>query len=362
MDMATLIEQMRDQGIFDQLRLNSAAQFGPPSQRLLGAELLPERLVEENSFTETKIQYRTVIANDGTRYSPSQRKGGKIVGEFDVKLAEQDIADEFTSRDYDALLRMLASNSSMEAIASLTRWFDTTIVRGLTVKVEAQRWQAIVDASVPLRGDNSYQEDVAYSNPTSHRIAETDAFSDNTKDPLVQIFERQAFLAAKGFQIDRIYAGTPVVQKILNNTLFKARAGSTIVLNSAGTLSAERGAATLSALNAILIGEGLPGITKYDAQYRTMTGTQFFLKRDVMVFVATTGRDETLDSGDEMEILPNTLGYAAIGRPAGQAGPGRALRAEAFDNKPPRIEGEGWQTSLPVIMEPEGIATINTIT
>lgn len=362
MDMATLLQQMRATGIFDELRTNTAAQFGPPQRRLLGATLLPEQTVTQNSYTEQQIQYRTIVANDATRYSPTQRKGGKLVGEFDVKLAEQDIADEFTSRDYDALRKLLASNASMEAMASLTRWFDTAIVRGLLEKNEKQRWEAIVDASVPLRGDNSFREDVAYSNPTGHRAALVDPFTDDTVDPMIAIFERAAFLASKGYTVNRIVAGTPVISKILNNAKFKQRTGVIVVASGGSAFENNQGAGSFNALNQVLIGEGLPAIERYDLQYRTMTGTQFFLKRDVMVFCATTGRDAAIDRGDVFEIIPNTLGYHAIGVPAGQDNPGRVVRAEAFDNKPPRIEGEGWQTALPVIMEPEAIATLKDIT
>ncbi len=361
MDMSTLLDQMRAQGIFDDLRTNTAAQFGPPQRRLVGATLLPERNVEQNSFTEQQIQYRTIVANDATRYSPTQRKGGKLIGEFDVKLAEQDIADEFSSRDYDALRRLLRNDATMEAMANLTRWFDTAIVRSLIEKNEKQRWEAIVDASVPLRGDGSYREDVAYSNPAGHRAALTTPFTNDTVDPLIAIFERASFLASKGYTVNRIFAGTPVISKVLNNAMFRSRTGS-IIVSQAGALENRQGMGSFNALNNILIGEGLPAIERYDLQYRTMTGTQFFLKRDVMVFVATTGRDEAIDRGDVFEMIPNTLGYHAIGVPAGQDNPGRVVRAQAFDNKPPRIEGEGWQTALPVIMEPEAIATLHTIT
>jgi len=64
----------------------------------------------------------------------------------------------------------------------------------------------------------------------------------------------------------------------------------------------------------------------------------------------------------EDEILPDTLGYFAIGRPAGQNTPGRVTHLASFTNKPPRIEAEGWQTSLPVIVEPESIGVIHSIT
>ncbi len=362
MDMSTLLEQMRKTGTFASLRTNTAAQFGPRQRPLLGATLLPERLVDENQFTEENIQYRTVVANDATRYSPTQRKSGSLVGSFDVKLADQDIADEFSSRMYDALRALLARNATMEAMANLTRWFDISIVQSLVQKSEKQKWEAIVDASVPLRGDNSYTENVAYSNPASHRTALVTPFTDNTVDPMTAITERVSFLAAKGYQVGRIIAGTPVISKILNNAKVRQRSGP-IVVTAAGAFEQTVGSASFNSFNQIMIGEGMPPIERYDTMYRTMTGDNFFLKRDVMVFVATTGRDEAIDRGDDaIETIANTLGYHAIGRAAGQDAPGRVLRAEAFENKPPRIEAEGWQTALPVIMEPEAIATLHTIT
>lgn len=361
MDFPTLLSNMRASGVFEALRLNTAAQFGSRERRYLGATILPEKLVNENSFTEETIEYRTVVANDGTRYSPVQIKGGALVGEFDVKLAEQDIGSVFTSREYDALRMMLRNNLTMQAEAQLTRWFDMSIVRALIEKIEKQRWEAIVDASVPLRGDNSYTENVAYSDPTGHRALIVSQFTDNTVDPLVAIYERAAFLRGKGMQLARIITSDAVRQKILNNTKILARTGP-IIINQSSALVNAYGAGSAAGLNNILVGEGLPAIETYDLMYRTTTGTQRFLKAGVMVFIAATGRDESIDRGDAIEILPDTLGYAAVGRPAGKDGPGRALEAEAFSRKPPRIEGEGWQTSLPVITQPEAIATLYGIT
>jgi hypothetical protein len=80
-----------------------------------------------------------------------------------------------------------------------------------------------------------------------------------------------------------------------------------------------------------------------------------------MVMIATTGRDESLDLGDTQQLLTDTLGYTAVGRATGQGSPGRVVRMEAFENKPPRIEGEAWQTSLPVVTEPEAIVVIGSI-
>jgi hypothetical protein len=86
-----------------------------------------------------------------------------------------------------------------------------------------------------------------------------------------------------------------------------------------------------------------------------------------MVLVATTGRDESIDLGDfdpsvaSPELVADTIGYVGVGRAAGQSAPGRHVVVNAYENKPPRIEGEAWQTSFPVITEPEAIYIIKSI-
>jgi hypothetical protein len=93
-----------------------------------------------------------------------------------------------------------------------------------------------------------------------------------------------------------------------------------------------------------------------------MTGSGRFLADTVYVMVATTGRDENIDMGDNrIETINDTLGYAGVGRAAGQAQPGRKIRAAARDDKPPRVETEGWQTALPVMTEPEAVVVITGI-
>jgi len=66
----------------------------------------------------------------------------------------------------------------------------------------------------------------------------------------------------------------------------------------------------------------------------------------------------------ENETIPvaeNVLGYFAIGRPVGQPDSGRVIRMQAYEDKPPRIEAEGWQTGLPVVTDPEALTTITGI-
>jgi hypothetical protein len=360
MDIAALVASLMADGTVRTLALNTGAQFGVAPRAYLGASLLPERTVNDNAFREEGIRYRTVIANSGTRYSPTQKKGAELIGSFLVELGESDIAREFTSRDYDALIRLLQTNPSMEAAATLTRWLDTVNL-GLVELNEKQRWDAIVAASVVRTGDNGYTETVSYSNPASHRAAAGGTWSSDAYDPFADILGMADLLASKGYTVNRIITSRTVVSILAGNDKVKTRTG-VATINTSGQIIATPGRATFSAIDGALQRDGLPAIETYDLQYRTQTGTGYFLPRTVFVLVATTGRDETLDFGDTGPIVVNdTLGYMAIGRPAGQSAPGRVIRMEAKQDKPPRIEAEGWQTALPVITEPEAIAVIHTI-
>lgn len=360
-DLATLIQNMRADGTIDTIARNRRAAFGRTGRNYIGASLLPERTVPMNAFREESIRYRTVVANDGTRYSPTQKKAGDLIGSFLVELAHSDIAREFDSQMYDALLSYLASNQPMEAVASITNWLDTTVNLALIEGDEKRRWQAIVDASVVLAGDNAYAETVAYSNPSGHRAAESAPWTTDTTDIFGDITTMADLLASKGYTVNRIFTSTAVLTKMAGNNTVKTRTNR-VVVNTSGQIQSVSGRATRDDINGALMADGLPAIETYDLQYRTQTGTQYFLKRDVMVLVGTTGQDQTLDFGDTEELFPDTLGYLAIGRAAGQSAPGRVIRAEAKEDKPPRIEAEGWEASLPVILEPEAIAVIHTIT
>lgn len=364
MDIRQLVETMLRQRTPTTLALDARAQFGTPDRQYLGTTLLPERNVDENVFEETAIRYRTVVANAGTRYSPVQIKGPNILtGSFLVKLAEQDIGAEFTSQDYDALLKVLGRGQSMEAVARVTRWLDIAINRALLDLNEAYRWQAIVDALVQARGNAGYAEDISYSNPAGHRANAAGSWTGATPvDPFLDIFAMAQVLSGKGYRVNRMIAGSTVVAKILSNPKVAERLG-TIRITGPGTIAGITRRVTLAAVNAMLAEDQIPPIEVYDAQYNTSTGTQWFLKRDVLVMAATTGQEEEIRQGESVvEILPNVLGYHAIGRAAGQPTSGRVIRMEAFENKPPRIEGEGWQTSLPVITQPEAIGVIKNIT
>jgi hypothetical protein len=360
MDILTLVTNMMRDGTLMRLARNPLAQFGRPARRYIGAELLPEMPVLENQFTEESIRYRTVVANGGTRYSPTQKKSGDLIGSFDVKLANSDIAREFTGRDYDALLRILGQNAEMQAVAQVTNWADVVLNLALIENDELWRWQAIENALVLVRGDNGYSEDVPISNPAGHRVNVAGDWTDDTYDPFDDIYAMVDLLQSKGYTVSRIITSQAATTKLARNAKASNKAAKVTIVNGA-IQSTSR--SSLAAINSVLAEDGLPPIERYDLRTRTQTGDQRFLSAGSMVFVAETGRDVTLElpDADVPAVIPNALGYTAIGRPTGHATPGRVVRAEAKEDKPPRIEGEAWSTSFPVIQDPEAIGVLKGI-
>jgi hypothetical protein len=360
-DISTLVNSMLADGSVQTIARNRRAAFGRQNRRYLGTTLLPERTVAANAYRDYSIKYRTIIANDAARYSPVQLKKGSLAGSMLVELGDSDIGDEFSAEMYDALILLLNQNQSMTAVAQITNWLDTAVNLSLIEHNERQRWQAIVDAEVIRRGDNEYYEAVAYPDPAGHRAAQSAAWSTDSTDIFDDIATAADLLASKGFTVNRMITSRQVASIMSGNATIRTRTNR-VTVNGSGQITSTTGRAQLADINQMMGADGLPNIELYDLQYRTQSGSGYFLPRDVFVLVATTGRDETIDLGDSEELFPDTLGYTAVGRAAGQSDPGRVIRMEAFENKPPRIEAQGWQTSLPVISEPEAIAVITSIT
>lgn len=364
-DLQRLIDQMGTTGAINRIARNRLAQFGTRTRRLIGAEILPSQDVSENSYVDDTVKYRTVIGNAGTRYSPVVLKGGALVGTVKVELFDIDIGSELTSRDYDALVSYLNRNDSIEAMASLTNFLDTTVNMGLEELREVYRWQAIELAQVTRLGANNYREVIAYSNPSGHRAAAAAAWSVDANDPFDDIHNRVQLMSDKGFQVSRIITTRNVVGIMAGNDKVRTRTGSVKVNAANGAFTVAGGRASLAQINSALGDEGLPNIEIYDLVFRKQDGTTGrFISNDVMIFVGLTGRDVQLDLNNPdntNEIIPDTLGYYGVGRAAGQSAPGRVLQAVAKTDKPPRIEAQGWETSAPVITEPEAVATITGI-
>jgi hypothetical protein len=358
-DLRTLVAQAQTQAVA--LANNPRVQFGPTTRRYIGAEILPERLVPQNEYTEYGIRFKTIVANDSTRYSPVQKKDGKLTGSFKVSLAESTSGDVFTAADYDALKAALRTNQSMQALASLLRWSDRGLLRPLVEKNEVHRWEFLADGVVKLRGNNGFSEDIAAPVVSGQRVAVGGSWTDPDYDPLLDIYARHQYLANKGVTTRRIVTSTAAATKLLNNAKVAARFGRVVVGPSA-SLGAVAGRPSLETVNALLAEDNIPAIEKYDLQYNTMTGTQRFLRADGMVFIGETELEEEIPNGDAGPIVvPSTLGYYGVGTPAGREAPGRVINQFPHDEHPPRIEGEGAQTSYPVVQDVEAFATLTGI-
>lgn len=365
--LAQVVERLIDQGALNNAVRNPMIMFGTRNRPLLGAELLPNREVPENMYQEEKIQWRTIVANDGTRYSPVQYKNGARYGSFTVKLEHQDIGSQMTSREHDAIIRYLRQTMSMEAAATALNWFENVIIMGLEEKIEVQRWQAIVDAQVILKGDDGYTDVVQYSNPPGHRVtiasgtvASPAGWYDPTHDPMDDIQNTILFQAQKGYTINRIICSRRIAYILVNHPKMLARRNQVVFVGN--QVQTVRGSISLQDLGSIFASDNLPQLEIYDTYYNTDTGTARFLRDTAFVMLATTGmNEEVLMTNSDLEPfeLEETIGYCAIGRPAGEAMPGRAWNMTVNNNKPRVIDAQAWQAQSPVIMAPEAIMVLN---
>lgn len=374
----TLLVSLVDDGDVRTVFRNPLAQFGR-NNRLLGAQILPEREVPQNEYTEMGVRYRTVIAVAGTRYGAAQKRaGGVLVGSFKVELGESDVATEYTGAEYDAtkaLLRRIngvsgseADSITMQAGARILDWADETVNQALIEFNEMQRWQAIVTGQIVRRTDNVKLETVVYPTASGHRVASGGSWASDTYDPFDDLLAALETLVDKGYPVTRLVMRRKTANIFLRNAKVAERAGFVTVIPTGTTTAATyRQQMTLNDLNTYLQSQGFPVITTYDEKYFQADGTRVaFLPEATVVLLGETGRREEIDLRDvqpdaETMVVENTLGYTAIGTPTGQDEPGRAVVMTPYENKPPRIECEGWQTSLPVILDPEALFVITSV-
>jgi hypothetical protein len=209
-------------------------------------------------------------------------------------------------------------------------------------------------------GDNGYEEEVKYPNPTGHRLVSADQWSNDATDIFEIIFDRVNFLSAKGYDVNRIVTSKRVLSIMSNNATVRNRTGSLSVVN--GNLRVNASSASLDAINGQLQSNGLPPLELYDLRTNLSDGSSVrFMSNDVMLFLCTTGRDQTIEQDGEQRILVDTLGYVGVGVSAAQSEPGRVIQTFYEPKKPPRLYSEGFQLTLPVPLDPEAFCVIKNI-
>jgi hypothetical protein len=370
-DIYSLWDELVREGIPNRIVRDPMIQFGSERKRYLGATLLPEVEVDRNEFTETKIVYKTFPALDGTRYSEPKMQGQQLVGSFSVKLGEIDTANQLTGKGLDDLIR-IAERNPARAVARLKTWVLSMFSVALAEKAEIQRWQAFVDAAVPIKGMDGNEETVHLPDPENHRRtipggtkAAPAGWYANDYDPLTDFMAIKQLAASKGYKINRIVGDTDITSALALNSVMRQRLSGALRIDGGTLFSLGGGILSKAQIdNYLSANYSLPAIEEYDETYNIETGSgqAFFKPRGALCFFCTTGRDEEFISGedaDDVNIIPNTLGYYAIGTAVGQTAPGKVFGATTKNLKPIGIYGQGFQTAFPVVTEPEAIFVLN---
>ena len=376
--LLTLATELKADGSFDRLMLNSLSQLGSVSmlnmgRELMGAKLLPDEMKRRNEYKEQAVRYRTVVATDGTPYTPAQLVKGAMVGSMKVELGHHDVKVEMDASQLEALedLIQMEAESRGEGAAELLaqqqllNWVDTSVNMSLQFKKELQRWQAIVDAQVSRVFPGGTTETVSFPNPTGSRFNAGGTWSSDAYDPMEDIIQACNRLWGLGFNIDKMITSTNVVSIMALNEKIRTRAGY-LSTSGGSVLPVSISGYGLADVNSAIRRSGsgnntLPDIMTYDLQYPTQTGTSYFLPRNCFVIIGSTGENRQLLVDERIFPLYNTLGYYGVGRVEGYKKSGPIIHVDTYDKKPVSIVGEGYMTGFPVITNPEAVCVIRNI-
>ncbi|MEO0988154.1 MAG: major capsid protein [Cyanobacteria bacterium J06639_14] len=373
-----LYEELQEERYFERLALDPQAQFGSERQPLLGAQLLPERIVEENAYEETQVRYRIKPALDNNRYSPTQKQeDGALIGSFRVDLGHTDTQKGLTGKKYDDLRKLLMRDSSMEAMAQVIGWTDRELLRPHTIKNEIQRWQALLTATVTRQTANGQMEPIQYYRPADHIVTipggttgSPQGWHLGTYDPFDDIEAGKEKLQGLGYALVGMYA-TPYLGRVL-------RTNDQVILRGARmqhNANAPATRVTESLLNILLDEEDYTGITLYNGGYESETGFKRYMDveegYDYLLMVGSTQRSydmasdytgatdlDVSDFTDGAIVLDDVLGYYAVGRNAGKDSSGRTIHTWMQEKKPAGMGGESYQTGLAVLTDPQAYYVI----
>ncbi|MEM9486501.1 MAG: major capsid protein [Cyanobacteria bacterium P01_F01_bin.116] len=373
-----LFENLQEERYFERLALDPQAQFGSENQQLLGAQLLPEQIVEENSYEETQVRYRVQPALDNNRYSPTQKqKGSHLIGTFRVDLGHTDTQKDLSGKDFDDIRKLLMRGGDNQAIANTIQWFDREIIRPHTIKNEIQRWQAILKAQVTRETADGEMQSVDYYRPQDHVVtipggttAAEQGWHLGTYDPFDDIETGVEKLKGLGYALTGIYS-TPYLARVLRiNDQVIARYGRNQPNDTRPVARINEGR-----LNQVLQDEDYTTLTTYNGGYESGSGFQRYMDveagYDYMLLTGSTQRRYDMASDyagatgvdvsgftDGAIVLNNTLGYYAIGKNAGRDSSGRSTHQWINEKKPIGMGAESYQTGLPVLTDPQSYYVI----
>lgn len=367
MEVGELVEIMLRNAAFENVINDPRSQFGLLQRPLLGPRFMPERLVPDNDFAEYGLKLRPLIANAASDTSPVQLKKSHKWKSQKFSLADSDIGAEFSGKDYDALVRMLrnagvSSPASMEGMVQLINWFKASVSLPMAHFNEKERWECIVDAEITRTGDGNYEETIEYPNPSGARVAASLDWTNDANDPWTDISARLDWLEDQGKPCVAIVAPQSVLNVLRGNDKMRNRIGR--ISLAAGTIVGQPSARLSGAqLSDVFSQEDVPVPISYNARYNLPASSEYFLKRDVMVFFGATGTDAAIELGDDQDpiLLQDTIGYVGVGTVSGESAPGKRTVVDVDHHKPPRVTCEGWQKALPIPADPDAISVLYDI-
>lgn len=376
-DLASLLDFLITNRYYPRIAGNLLSQWGPPGRRLLGADFMPPRVIEgigqDNTGEMERVHFYTVSAKDKTRHSPAPKvDGGQLFGSIRYKLGDSALLVEFDAARYDALMRYLNSNQGMQAVAALEGFADTSVLQGLVEHDEFKVWEALTTGGYGRFGDNGYVELVNGPDLSGQFLEVVDDWSDPEKNPWPVIEERIQRLVNNGYEKAgiRVVLTDQVRQLLKSNPHTAIKAGkSMLVTSSSGAIQTQpiSGIVDDNDIAGVFRALGVQAPVAYDLRGFTPGHVQKrFFPEGSMLFIASTGVTEevrwNVDDPAEVQIVTDTVGVLGIGRANGQPGPGRQVRMRSFlDQTDARLEGEGWQATGPILMQPQAICGLHGI-
>lgn len=369
-DLKSLLDWLLQDRSLDTILANPLSQWGPASRPMKGANFLPPKLVEKNQDTIEDVRFRTVAAQDGTRYSPAQLVGGgEMFGKIHYRLGHSDLMREISGPDYDGIVRYLNANMGMQAAAKVVGLFDTFINQAMVEHDELAIWEAIVSNSITRRGANAYFEYDEGIDLSSQRVtAQCDWTDADTTPWTTDILPSIRRLVASGYQRSgiRIMTTDQVLMTLAEHPQTARYLVQTPLATGQSVQEATGVFSNADVTRVFLAKMGIMSVDTHDIRIQTETGELRAYPESNMTFIASTGRSEevlyNVADPSQVKIVPDVIGFNAIGVANGVTTPGRQGNMNVFTGtKAARIEFEGWQASGPVILNPQAIANISAI-
>ena len=377
-DLASLLAFLIANRYYSLISSNLLSQWGPPGRALLGAEFMPPRVMEgisqDNTGEIERVHFYTVAAKDKTRHSAAPKvDGGQFFGSIRYKLGDSALLLEFDSSRYDALMRYLNTNQGMQAVASLEGFADTGVMQGLVEHDEFKIWESLTSGGYGRFGDNGYVELVNGPDLSGQFLDVADDWTNPAINPWPTVEARIQRLVNLGYEKNGIrVVFTDQVRQILKSNPFTAiKAGKGIlVTNGTGQIVTQpiSGIVDDADIDNIFRNLGVQAPRSYDLRGFTPGHVQRrFYAEGGMTFVASTGVTEevrwNVDNPADVRIVTDIVGVLGLGRANGQPASGRQVRMRSFlDQTDARLEGEGWQATGPILMQPQAVCGLKGIT